>query len=324
MPLQDTNLTPSISGFGLELGLLHILPQSPLASGGYLPFGSSVVAVGRQQLGDGARSVPRVTSSSQKTGCAKRHLLSAARQHRRGGLAPTVAAPLGQALGPLRLRPVGAFHVGVATHETSHPVTVGFNLFCPGCQPVALRATGVDTQGIGSSSRAKMELLKMSDTCLLSDIFEPDGRRFTPWRRPLPGQFSLSGLGPLILESPVDPPRADGSLFPHSRSRRSSPWRTTPGVRAVSLRPSPVPSRPAGRIQPEGPTRGSGVSSWPGPAMPASPGCRRHRRTSPNTSRPRSGGAPVLQRCGRRGPFCPPGYVRQSAKTGFANRNFGV
>ena len=164
----------------------------------------------------------------------------------------------------------------------------------------------------------------MSDTCLLSDIFEPDGRRFTPWRRPLPGQFSLSGLGPLILESPVDPPRADGSLFPHSRSRRSSPWRTTPGVRAVSLRPSPVPSRPAGRIQPEGPTRGSGVSSWPGPAMPASPGCRRHRRTSPNTSRPRSGGAPVLQRCGRRGPFCPPGYVRQSAKTGFANRNFGV
>ena len=53
------------------------------------------------------------------------------------------------------------------SHETSHPVTVGFNLFCPGCQPVALRATGVDTQGIGSSSRAKMELLKMSDTCLL-------------------------------------------------------------------------------------------------------------------------------------------------------------
>ena len=70
------------------------------------------------------------------------------------------------------------------SHETSHPVTVGFNLFCPGCQPVALRATGVDTQGIGSSSRAKMELLKMSDNRHVSDIFEPDDRRFTPWPRP--------------------------------------------------------------------------------------------------------------------------------------------
>ena len=56
-----------------ELGLLHIIPKSPLASGRYLPFGSSVVAVGRLQ-GDGARSVPRVTSGSQKTGCANRGL----------------------------------------------------------------------------------------------------------------------------------------------------------------------------------------------------------------------------------------------------------
>ena len=61
-------------GESLELGLLHILPQSPLASGGYLPFGNSVVAVGRQQLGDGARSVPRVTSGGQKTGCANRNV----------------------------------------------------------------------------------------------------------------------------------------------------------------------------------------------------------------------------------------------------------
>ena len=61
-------------GESLELGLLHILPQSPLASGGYLPLGSSVVAVGRQQLGDGARSVPRVTSAHQNTGCAKREI----------------------------------------------------------------------------------------------------------------------------------------------------------------------------------------------------------------------------------------------------------
>ena len=51
-------------GESLELGLLHILPQSPLASSGYLPFGSSVVAVGRQQLGDGARFVPGCYVSS--------------------------------------------------------------------------------------------------------------------------------------------------------------------------------------------------------------------------------------------------------------------
>ena len=48
------------AGESLELGLLHILPQSPLASSGYLPFGSNVVTVGRQQFGDGARSVPRL------------------------------------------------------------------------------------------------------------------------------------------------------------------------------------------------------------------------------------------------------------------------
>ena len=71
-----------------------------------------------------------------------------------------------------------------------------------------------------------------------------------------------------------------------SRRRRSSPWWSRPSVQAVSPRPSPVPSRPAGRMRPEGPTRGSGVSSPPGPTMPASPGCRRHRWTPPNTSRP--------------------------------------
>ena len=47
------------------------LSHSP-ASGGYLPFGSSVVAVGRQQLAGGARPVPRVTSGGQKTGCPNR------------------------------------------------------------------------------------------------------------------------------------------------------------------------------------------------------------------------------------------------------------
>ena len=48
------------------------LNHSP-ASGGYLPFGSSVVAFGRQQLAGGARPVPRVTSGSQKTGFANRN-----------------------------------------------------------------------------------------------------------------------------------------------------------------------------------------------------------------------------------------------------------
>ena len=48
------------------------LSHSP-ASGGYLPFGSSVVAVGRQQLAGGVRSVPRVTSGGQKTGCPNRN-----------------------------------------------------------------------------------------------------------------------------------------------------------------------------------------------------------------------------------------------------------
>ena len=40
-------------GESLELGLLHILPQSPLASSGYLPFGSNVFALGRQELAEG-------------------------------------------------------------------------------------------------------------------------------------------------------------------------------------------------------------------------------------------------------------------------------
>ena len=62
-------------GESLELGLLHILPQSPLASSGHLPFGSSLVAVGRQRLGDGARSVPRITSAQRKTGCANRDIV---------------------------------------------------------------------------------------------------------------------------------------------------------------------------------------------------------------------------------------------------------
>ena len=42
-------------------------------TGGLLPLGSNVFAFGRQQLADGVRSVPRVTSGSQKTGCANRN-----------------------------------------------------------------------------------------------------------------------------------------------------------------------------------------------------------------------------------------------------------
>ena len=107
-----------------------------------------------------------------------------------------------------------------------------------------------------------------------------------------------------------------------SRRRRSSPWWSRPSVQAVSPRPSPVPSRPAGRMRPEGPTRGSGVSSPPGPTMPASPGCRRHRWTPPNTSRPLVG-EPVFPRCGRRGSFCPQ-VTAGGQKTGCANRNLHV
>ena len=44
------------------------------ADGGYLLFGSNVVAFGRQQLADGARSHPLVTSGGQKTGFANRNL----------------------------------------------------------------------------------------------------------------------------------------------------------------------------------------------------------------------------------------------------------
>ena len=119
---------------------------------------------------------------------------------------------------------------------------------------------------------------------------------------------------PLPVSGPVPPPG--------SRSRRSSPWRTTPGVRAVSLRPSPVPSRPAGRIQPEGPTRGSGVSSWPGPTMSASPGCRLHRSTSPNTSRPWWGSRCCNGAAG--GARSVPRVTSGGQKTGCPNRGLHV
>ena len=95
-----------------------------------------------------------------------------------------------------------------------------------------------------------------------------------------------------------------------SRRRRSSPWWSRPSVQAVSPRPSPVPSRPAGRMRPEGPTRGSGVSSPPRPTMPASPGCRRHRWTPPNTSRPWSGSRSFHGAAD--GVLLSSGYVRQS------------
>ena len=52
-----------------------------------LPFESHVVAFGRQRLADGVRSVPRVTSGSQKTGCPNRGLAL--------GLGPAWPAPGG-------------------------------------------------------------------------------------------------------------------------------------------------------------------------------------------------------------------------------------
>ena len=47
------------------------------------------------------------TAGSQKTGCASRHLLSSPRQHRHGGLAATLASPLGQAQGAPVAVPIG-------------------------------------------------------------------------------------------------------------------------------------------------------------------------------------------------------------------------
>ena len=74
-----------------------------------------------------------------------------------------------------------------------------------------------------------------------------------------PGQLSLLNLGPFSLESP-------GPEF---------------------LSPAVAGAVSAGRSDA---TRkaysGSSVSSWPRPAIPASSGCRLHRWTSPNTSRP--------------------------------------
>ena len=108
-----------------------------------------------------------------------------------------------------------------------------------------------------------------------------------------PGQLSRLGLGPSA----------------RSRHRRPSPRRSDRSVGAVSPRPSPAPSRPAGRMRPERPTRRSSVSSWPGPAMSASlaAGCTGIRRRIPHG--PGGEGARVLPRCGKRVPLNPPGYV---------------
>ena len=57
-------------GESLELGLVHILPQSPLASGGYLPFGGNVFALGRQELaGRGPLSAPGYVGSTEDRLC---------------------------------------------------------------------------------------------------------------------------------------------------------------------------------------------------------------------------------------------------------------
>ena len=75
-------------------------------------------------------------------------------------------------------------------------------------------------------------------------------------------------------------------------------------------------------MRPEGPTRGSGVSSWPGPMMPASPGCRLHRWTSPNTSRPWWGSRSFHGAAGGARPA--PRVTSGGQKTGFANRGLHV
>ena len=49
-------------------------PKPESCRWGQSAFGSNVVAVGSQQLGDVALSDPRATSGSQKTGCAKHNV----------------------------------------------------------------------------------------------------------------------------------------------------------------------------------------------------------------------------------------------------------
>ena len=141
-----------------------------------------------------------------------------------------------------------------------------------------------------------MELLKMSNMA----SYRTFSSRMGGGPDHSPARFagaalSLLGLGPL---SPQPAPEVLSLADPS-------------GVRAVSPRPAAAPSRPTSRIRPEGPTRGSGVSSLPGPTMTASPGCRRYRWTSPNTSRPWWGSRSFHGAAGGARSI-PTGYVRQS------------
>ena len=147
-----------------------------------------------------------------------------------------------------------------------------------------------------SAKRGDMELLKMSNMA----SYRTFSSRMGGGPDHSPARFagaalSLLGLGPL---SPQPAPKVLSLADPS-------------GVRAVSPRPAAAPSRPTSRIRPEEPTRGSGVSSLPGPTMTASPGCRRYRWTSPNTSRPWWGSRSFHGAAGGARSI-PTGYVRQS------------
>ena len=152
----------------------------------------------------------------------------------------------------------------------------------------------------------------------------PSSQRFKQWASPFrrgsspcsasaPSSWSLRWIRPERTTACFPAAEAGGPL-PSGSPRASG--RSLSGRRRCRL-------GQVGRIQPEGPARGSGVSSWPGPAMPASPGCHRHRWTSPNTARPRWRRAPVLQRCARGARSVPP-VTSGGQKTGCASRGFHV
>ena len=126
-----------------------------------------------------------------------------------------------------------------------------------------------------------------------------------------------SAITPMIARSTAARAAAGASIRPPRPRRGSSPCSTSarsawsPPGRSSSLRPSPVPSRPSWSDS----TRRAYSGQWRQfvaraddvavPWLPAAPVDVAEYLTA-------LVGEPVLQRCGRRGPFCPPGYVRRS------------
>ena len=114
-----------------------------------------------------------------------------------------------------------------------------------------------------------------------------------------PRQFSLLDLDTLRPESPADPPWAD----PAGGFLCAGAEDPLPGRHRCRLG-RPVGCDPKGLLGAVASVRGPGGDAgvlW----QPAAPVDVAEYLTA-------LVGEPVLPRCGRRGPFCPPGYVRRS------------